>query len=1011
MTGRLRRLIADQRFPCLPGDLLLFAGAALLATGNRAEAQMSPPGFAGFKHIHWGADQGAPNGIHEIAQTPDGYIWLTGDGLYRFDGTAFERIDWPAGVPWKRLDPISLMVSRSGELWIGLNARPALVVYRGGQLVSAGMPHPPGPITAMAQGPDGTMWFAAGRPGSPLLRLTKGRWDRLPLPAGFVMDLRATGDGSLWVALTGEDGHSGMIARLAKGASQFALLPDHVSALPRLGLAPDGALWVSDQAGTRMLVDAQGARPPHPVRVPLFPSSRRATFAFDQQGGLWRTSAANGITYVPNVLARDDARTMPVHRFTAANGLTSDFTYQTMVDREGSVWVTSEAGLDQFRRARATQEALIPAEPVNGLAIAAASDGSVYIQSGEKLFDIAPGAAPHQLSPVGPAAVAMCAARQGGVWIVQPGQLRRVDGSHVERLRSYAGAATPINCAQDREGRLWVSLSGAPVVWRDEAGWHTATSGQQAWEMMATRSGDIAFNGLPRLGTLRGNQLAFHGRFGTATMLTTSGDDIYLSDAQGLVRLRGHDLRRLDDKRFPWLIWLRGLVRTRRGETWLMSRSGLYLVSSADLDHAFADRHAPLPYRYFDTQDGLASTAQHAGFKGRQIVEGGDGRVWFLNRLGAAYLAPDGLRPNPLAPPVAIRALASGNTVWRDPAHLVLPAGTRALDITYAGLSFVTPRRMRFAYRLEGVDADWIDAGARRLASYTNLGPGTYRFKVIAANADGRWNMTGAGLIVEIRPTFMQTNTFRLLCGVALAGLLWGAYALRLRMVAARIRQRMNERYEERDRIARELHDTLLQGIQSLTLRFQRVVNELPDQPCARVSLLHALDVADQVIAEGRDRVQDLRSRQHDMLGALLRDMIAQLPFEPGLQINIAENGRPRRIEPLALDEMAGLFREALTNICRHAGASRIEIAIDYGWRLVVRVVDDGVGINPDIAVTGKAGHFGVPGMHERACRLRARLVLRPLPGHGTELVLTVPADVAYWPERRGFLTPFRRVA
>lgn len=978
-----------------------------------AHGQVAPPGFGAFKHVAWGTEQGAPNGVVKMAQTPDGYLWLTGDGLHRFDGSTFERIDWSAGTPWKRADPISLMVSHRGELWVGLNTKPTVAVYRGGQLVDAGMSRPPGPIVAMAESPDGTMWFAAGRHGSPLRRLRQGRWASLGLPPGSVMGLVAMQDGSVWVALTHDNGQDGAVAYLPPGANQFQLLPDRIGALPRLALDPQGSLWISDHAGSRLLVDATGKKPVRPVVIPISAGIRSSVFAFDRSGGMWRTSGQTGISYVPNVLGSPGPTNTAVYSFTAANGLTSDFTYQAMVDREGSVWIATEAGLDQFRPSRARQEPAIPPDPVNGLAIARAVDGTVYIASSATLFRIAPGATAEKVLALGTPPFAICPARAGGAWIVQPTRTLRVEGDRVATTQSHASIGVPANCAEDRSGRLWLRGMDSPLRWHDEGGWHDAPGKlrqQHAWEVVATRSGDIAFNGLPRLGVLRGSQLTLRCKFGTATMLVASGDDIFLSDAQGLVRLRGETLARLDEKRFAWLAYLRGLVQTQHGETWLVSRSGIYQVATAALDRAFTDPRASLPYRFFDAQDGLVSAAQHAGFKGTQIVEGGDGRVWFLNRQGAAYFDRMALATNPLAPPVAIRSLSSRRATWRDPANLVLPAGTRAVDIGYAGLSFIVPQRIRFRYRLEGVDPDWVEAGARRLASYANLGPGKYRFSVTAANADGVWNRTGATLDFEIRPTFWQSMPFKLLCAAGLLGLLWAVYALRLRVVAARIRLRMTARFEERERIARELHDTLLQSIQSVTLRFQRVVNELPDQQPARGSLLQALDVADQVIAEGRDRVQDLRSRQHDALMPLLRGLVAQQLFEPGVEIAFSEYGEQRRFEPLALDEIVGIAGEALANICRHAGAARIDIEIRYGRSLRLRIVDDGVGIDPAIAERGKTGHYGLRGMRERARKLRASLALRPLADHGTELVLTVPGRVAYLPERRGWRARIRRV-
>ncbi|MET3711777.1 signal transduction histidine kinase [Sphingomonas trueperi] len=1015
-NGKCLQLLRRHLIPPPILSTFILSGCMFALSSGFALAQVPQTGFAGFKHIRWGADEGAPIGVYKMAQTPDGYLWLTGDGLYRFDGVTFEQLRWPEQEAKARLDPMGLMVRRNGELWVGLNGNAGVAVYRKGRLVNMAMPAPPTAIGAMVEAADGTLWFASDRFDGQLRRLRNGRWDpaqtKFGQPPGAVMGLVAAKDGSVWIAVTHADGQDGAVARLPRGADRFQLLSDRVGPLSRLAVDGEGAVWLSDQNGTRMLADGSGKRPAHPVNVPIASGIRSAPFAFDRDGGLWRTSGSSGISYTPKLSGDRSPDAPGYYPFTVRDGLTSDITHAALLDREGSIWIATETGLDQFRRASATQATTIPPDPVNGLAIARATDGGVYIQSSGRVFRIAPGDRPRQVAETGSASMAMCAGRQGGVWIVQHTRTLRLMPGRAEALPAYTGSV-PITCAEDRLGRLWVSLDGEPPQWRDHAGWHVATGALGAlrpWELTTTRSGDLALHTAPTLSILRGNQLIRSGNSPRMTMMMPSGDDVFASDDHGLIRWRGGRSARLGDARFPWLIWLRGLVQTTRGETWLVARTGIYRVATADLERAFEDRRAVLPYRRFDIRDGLTSVAQHAGFKGLQIAEGGDGRVWFLNREGAAYFEPAKLAPNPLPPPVSIAALSSGGVRWRDPVGLVLPAGTRAIDISYAGLSFIVPQRMHFRYRLEGIDTDWVDAGGRRLASYTNLSPGRYRFRVIAANADGVWNRTGAALDFEIRPTFWQSTPFKLLCAIGLLGLLWAAYAMRLRVVAARIRLRMTERFDERERIARELHDTLLQGIQAVTLRFQRVINELPDQQPARGTLLQALDVADKVIAEGRDRVQDLRGRQFDALEPLLRDLFHRQLFEPNVQLAILETGRRRQIEPLALDEVVRIAGEALANVRKHAEARHVRILIAYRSRLSLSIADDGIGIDLSVAKTGRAGHFGLHGMRERAHKLRATLAIHPCAGHGTEVVLTVPGRIAYLPERPTWWTRTRRV-
>jgi signal transduction histidine kinase len=471
--------------------------------------------------------------------------------------------------------------------------------------------------------------------------------------------------------------------------------------------------------------------------------------------------------------------------------------------------------------------------------------------------------------------------------------------------------------------------------------------------------------------------------------------DIFISGNNGLLRIRGSRVSRIDARRFPWVARLRGMVQTPGGETWLRRALWVSRVSTAQLDRAFEDPAAPLDRIYFDLQDGLVPALDQT-FPGPQIGVGEDGRIWLPDRQGLAYIDPAKLKADLAPPPVVIRSLVSGGTIHRDPARLVLPAGTRALDIGYAALSYAAPHRIQFRYQLEGVDDDWVSPGGRRLASYANLGPGSYRFRVLAVNGDGMWNDKGAVLEFEIPPTFLQSWPFKLLCALAVVLLLWIAYRIRLLTVTNRIKGRMAERVAERERIARELHDTLLQAVQSLTLRFQLIVQDLGIKGPPRVALEAALDRADQVIAEGRDRVLELRTQQEGGdLAQMLADIAHQQDFGASAVV-IETLGTPRRLDPTIQDEIARIAGEAIFNVRRHARAKRMAITIRYQSSFGISVVDDGMGIDPQIADKGREGHFGLGGMHERASRLKGRLTIAPGPQGGTIVELTVPGRIAY---------------
>lgn len=406
-------------------------------------------------------------------------------------------------------------------------------------------------------------------------------------------------------------------------------------------------------------------------------------------------------------------------------------------------------------------------------------------------------------------------------------------------------------------------------------------------------------------------------------------------------------------------------------------------------------------YDLFDFLDGLPGVpAQFRPIP--TALQAGDGRLWFATTSGVVTIDPDRIQRNPLPPPVSTHSLSVDGRPYRlESGPLRLPAGARNLQIGYAALSLAIPERVRFRYRLEGYDQEWQEAGTRRVAYYTNPGPGDYVFRVLAANNDGVWNETGARIAFSIAPRYYQTTWFAAACVTAAAALLWVAYLLRLRRVSRQIHDRLQERHRERERIARELHDTLLQSVQGLILRFHAVARSLGPGAPARDALDAVLERADDVMVEARDRVLDLRATAR---GGCLADMFARMAAEleagPELSIRVSEEGNRMPIDPIVQDELLQIGREAMLNACRHAGARHIGIAIEQNAAyLAVSVHDDGRGIDPDVLDRGgREGHWGLAGMRERAARIGARLDITSGPGEGTRVEVQVPAAVAYRP-------------
>ena len=343
--------------------------------------------------------------------------------------------------------------------------------------------------------------------------------------------------------------------------------------------------------------------------------------------------------------------------------------------------------------------------------------------------------------------------------------------------------------------------------------------------------------------------------------------------------------------------------------------------------------------------------------------------------------------------------------------NLHLPPLIRDLEIDYTALSLVAPEKVRFQYKLEGHDPDWQDAGNRRQAFYNDLPPRNYRFRVKACNNSGVWNEAGASFDFSIAPAYYQTAWFQASCAATFLGLLWALYRYRLHQIAREFNARLEERVAERTRIARDLHDTLLQSFQGLMLRFQVAHDEIPAQAVsARKTLENALDQAAQAITEGRDAVQGLRSstvETNDLaraIGALGEELaggeelVGDESNSDRVESFVEVEGTPRDIHPILRDEIYRIAGEALRNAFRHAQARRIEVAIWYGERQFrLRVRDDGKGIDPEVLdAEGRSGHWGLAGMRERAELIGGQLEIWSQQGSGTQVELSIPASLAY---------------
>jgi signal transduction histidine kinase len=480
----------------------------------------------------------------------------------------------------------------------------------------------------------------------------------------------------------------------------------------------------------------------------------------------------------------------------------------------------------------------------------------------------------------------------------------------------------------------------------------------------------------------------------------------------GLFRFRDGRLKAITTKDGLPNNMLHCILEDGKGNLWVSSNQNIFRLSLKELND-FAEGRISfiLPVSY-GIAEGMRSSECNGGSPG--IWKTTDGRIWFPTIRGVVAIDP--AAGSRLPPPVVLEEAWANQLMLAGDGQTSVPPGNNTFDFRFTALSFSAPEKLHFRYRLEPFDKDWVDAGTRRTAHYTNMAPGKYSFQVAAANNYGIWNEQGASVRFVLQPHFYQTNGFRALCAAIFLGLLWTAYQFRVRQLHHQFEMTLEARVGERTRIARELHDTLLQSFHGLLLSFQAASNLLPERPAeAKQRLESAIDQAAQAITEGRDAIQGLRKSTlatHDLaaaISALGEELAADETNRNSAVLRVDVEGTPRNLDPILRDEVYRIAGEALRNAARHAQARRIEVEIRYDeQQLRLRVRDDGKGIDPKVLSSdGRAGHFGLRGMRERAKLVGGKLEVWSEVDAGTEVELTIPASIAYAkaPPRRSWFT------
>lgn len=980
-----------RRLPTLLTCLLLW-------TALPAFAVQRPPvsgGLPGYEHTAWRVGQGAPGDIWDITQDRDGLLWLaTGSGLYRFDGRRFERQAAPVGSQFPSTNMVTLAHAADGALWIGY-FQAGISRFAQGRLHNYGREQgvPVGVVPRFSQDRQGQLWAAIN---GGLRRFDGQRWQPLPAAAGLserrVQWVLHDSRGRFWVLADLK------IWMRAAGQTTFEDTGIAVSQMATLAESPQGEVWLADRVrGTSPLANAQGLLAASEREARRLPELVAARLQFTADGALWATMSPHGgvarITF-------DGSRAVRMERFDSSHGLTATSAVPIIVDREGNLWVGTNLGLNRFRARSVHTLAVGPSDPYRSLV--RASDGRVY-GYGEDLK-------PYDLRRTllhGSAPQLQAAARQAPtpIWQFDWVNLARTVAGHTSLIplpAPFTGQPLHALLFPD-DAQAWVCTGERGVLHYLHGQWQREVRlPEQACSSLALDAHGQLLLGYAD-GRLR-RMSAGHIESFDASQGLSVGPITAMLHHQDLLLVAGEAglAARVGNGRFVpvrtdmagVLEGITGMVADPNGHLWFNGSRGLVRLGSDELRRTLRTG-LPVTPRLFDAVDGMPGIALQSGPIATATLAD-DGLLWLATNQGLAWLDTTRSHVNTMAPSVRIGEVLYGSEHEPLRDGLRLPAGTSQLQIDYVALSLARPERNRYRYRLSGVDDGWQDAGSSTRAYYTNLAPGNYRFDVEAANEDGIWSTAPASRGFRIAPTFMQTVWFKLLCAAAILALLVMAVRIRSGQLAALFRARLQERNGERERIARDLHDTLLQGSQGLILRLH-AISQSPQTPePVRGQLESAMQLAERNLAEGRERVNALREGPfagRDLASALA-DVHAEYAGHGTNPLRLTVEGATPPLQADAAEEVFLIGREAIRNALRHANASAIEVELSYGTRcFLLHVRDDGVGIADHNA--GR-GHWGLQGMRERAQRLGAELQLWTRAGLGTEVALSVPARRLY---------------
>ena len=983
--------------PLLP---LRVAGIVLLALQLPSVAVAGGPDRRAYRFDSWQVDDGLPqSSVTSIVQGRDGYLWLgTFGGLVRFDGMTFKVFNPnnSPNLPSSRI--MSLFADDGGRLWIGTEEG-FLAQYAAGQFRVCSPPgwaKLSGHIQGFAELPDRMLWVVS--PQGELMRLSA---DKPVVSAmnseSLQSNVTALAEDSLsqvWT-LTG-----GQVGVWENGAFKDILRLDRSDEPnPVLAGSLKGGCWLAADGRVRKFTRA-GCVADYGVS----PWSKRSAFIMleDHRGQVWVGTYGSGLyCYDTNGVVR---------HFTIEDGLPGGFIRSLCEDREGNIWVGTD-GCGLARLKPVVFESYGRKQGLSGDAVSSVcegADGELWIgMIGDGLNRLKDGVIQHYGTEQGlpnDYVWSVFCDRRKTLWVgTWGGGLCRLEG---DRFVPYAnpGECSGIICAlyEDSRGNLWTGQQrpkseivelqdGKPVV----TALQSQFTGTDVRTIIEDHEGNLWIgtqgDGLYRI--KEGRQEHFNRHDGLSNEYIRS---LYVDDAGVLwIGTYGGGLNRFKNGVFASFTTREGLVNDflgfitedGKGNMWCDSLGGIFRVSKTELKQ-FADRKISwiqcLPFTKSDGLPSLECTGgcQPSGCRTK------DGRLWFPTVRGLAVVDPESISANQLPPPVAIEQVVEegrerssvfdlSTLIVSDgaPASMKIAPGSQRLEIHYTALSLTEPLKVRFKYKLEGVEDNWVEAGTRRSVNFSHLEPATYRFSVQACNNDGIWNKQGASLDLIILPHFWQTSWFRALCVFSVVALFVAIYEMRLMAERKLTRVRL--------RIASDLHDEVGSNLGSIALLSELISktgDEVDEIRRVAVQTVHSLRDIVWFLDPAADNMNDLVLR----LKETARTMLPGIPFEfvsRGESLSVRPSLHLRR-------NVLPMFKEILHNAAKHSRASNVSIVVEVkSQQIEISVKDDGIGFDEGRISRG----YGLKNLRRRAAELRGTLQIESRPGGGSRYTLTAP--------------------